>query len=107
MGRVIGRFTKVETEASEQLASLNGVATRERDGREPEVVGRRSERLCYPKLTLCSIIVMSASWGVRAEARRRPGLQMRGHFVTQFTPFIGELGYKGGALSVEWDQAPR
>jgi hypothetical protein len=24
-----------------------------------------------PKLTLCSIVVMSASWGVQAEARRR------------------------------------
>lgn len=35
----------------------------------------------------------------------QPGLQMRSRFVTQFTPFISELGYKGGALSGE-DQTP-
>ena len=31
----------------------------------------------------------------------RLGLQMRGHFVTQFTPFISEFGYQGAALSGE------
>ena len=60
-----------------------------------------------PKLlTLCSIVVMSASWKVRAGgSAARLAQQMRGHFVTQFTAFISELVYKAGALSAKWDQA--
>ena len=37
----------------------------------------------------------------------RLGTQMRGHFVTHFTPFISELGYKEGPFLAKWDQAPR